>query len=386
MESLLAGKPKMAVTNGLRALLPVFQKHYGNPEGFRVEGGAVVQKEMGDIPGGAEPTGRLLLTLYQQVLRTRAGYFRPIESQAALDSAYRELTARSAEEGPLRQGVLWLGHRLQQAAIQFLNSNRAEPALERYLKAVRERRQGLRNSLGDPGQLDLERIEAVLGELGMEALGDRLERFDVYALAGHVLEQLRRNARRLPERGRGDNDIPEDSDLGALLAALTEPTRFAELNEARARFARLNDTAKSRRYDDFRRRLGQAIDQVAPYAPMGVDAFSQAVEAALFPYPAPLEFVRPFVRPIWNNGRQSTLFNEATTPQGIHQRYETLKQERQVNTLLLEVARAFAMARFQESDEQEKSRFLRDLDLVKEFGWPEHVGALEQLLGPPPRR
>jgi hypothetical protein len=168
MEQPLAGKPTMAITNGLRALLPVFQKHYGDPEGFRSEGADVARKEMGDIPGGAEPTGRFLLALYQQVLRTRAGYFRPIESQAALDSAYRELTARSAEDGPLRQGVLWLGHRLQQAAIQYLSSNRAEQALASFLKAVRERRQAIRGKLGDPAELDLDRMEAVLGEMGME--------------------------------------------------------------------------------------------------------------------------------------------------------------------------------------------------------------------------
>lgn len=382
MEALLAGKPRSAVLGALRNLLDPLREHWGDPEGF-IEAGLSVLARQGSLFGDDEADRELLDQLYRQVLRIRALYFRPITNPTALDNAYKELEAQASERHQTSQQVLlWLASRIQQAVQAYLNAPQGQRALDTVLRAVdNQRGEALKGRLGDLEQLSLGRINGVLSDLVRDVLGDKLGRLETAALSGYLLESLRAAARRPPPLGGAGDEAPEQSSMAGLLAALGEPTRMAELNDARARFGQMPEAERTKRFNAFRLRLARAIKDVAPYAPLGFEPFCQAVEAIFFPYPAPLEYVRAFVRPVYNSARQSTLFSEVTTPQGVQQRYETLVKARQGNPVLLELARAFAVQGFRSGEAGEENRsFVASLDLHKEFGWPTDVEALRNAL------
>jgi hypothetical protein len=322
--------------------------------------------------------------LYRQAVRTRALHFRASENPAQLEQLFKELDLAAAKaNATLQQGVLWLASRVQQAAIGYLQSGPAKIHTERVLEGVSEKRNALTRPLGTTDQLSLERVEAVLAAFARGVMGPSLSRFEMSALAGHLLERVREAARKPPELQEERMEVPEEGPETALFSALVEPVRAAELNEARARYGRLGDEERNRRYNDFRRRLLRVIAKVAPYAPLGFEHFCQAIEVELFPYPEPLEFIRTFARTVYQNASQSTLFDDAATPQSVEQRYENLLKSRQGNPLVLEIAKAFALRNFQKSNKDAKQAFMRDLDLQAEFRWPVTLEALKaQLKGP----
>ena len=311
-------------------------------------------------------------------MRARGLHFRPIESQAQLESLSRELESQ-ASSSPLQQGLIWLASRIQIDAIEHLLSDVGRERVVQLLDGVESRRAFILKPLGKSDQLTLDRIEAVLSAYVREVLGDRVERelLQVTALAGKLLEIVRMNVHKLPDIGSTEKNLTEDQSAAHLEGILTEPVRTAELNEARVRYARLGDEEKNKRYNEFRRRLTRLIVHVAPFAPSGLEPFCQAVEAALYPYPERLEFIRTFARNIYNTGNQSSLFTETTTPQSVNQRYDTLKENKQANPLILELAKGFALGGFQESNLEEKKEFMAQLDLKTEFDWPTNLSELK---------
>ncbi len=191
-----------------------------------------------------------------------------------------------------------------------------------------------------------------------------------------MLELLRRAARQPPEILGETSNPPENVEAAHLLGVMTEKVRAAEVNEARARFSRLSDDEKKRRFNSFRREMQKVIRQVARHAPGGLDEFCQAVEAALFPYPEPMDFIRHFARALHTNASSSTLFDNIQTPQGVEQRYEAVLKSRQGNPLVIEIARELALSAFKMSDREEKKAYMREVDLHEEFGWPTSINEL----------
>ena len=87
-----------------------------------------------------------------------------------------------------------------------------------------------------------------------------------------------------------------------------------------------------------------------------------------------------FARPIWNNGAQSNIFTNATTPQSVQHAYEVQAKERQGNPVVLEIARAFALHNFRSAAQGSKGASLRDVDLKADFGWPTTLDELKAAL------
>ena len=272
-------------------------------------------------------------------------------------------------------GGLWLAYRLQALAIAFLNSPEGKAALAKaetilgvppypWLKAM--------GSETQPAPMD--RIESVLAERLVETIGVQTGRFNLYAVAGHLLEQARAAARRPPQATLPDGPLREPTPGERLADALAEPVRNAELAEARARFAKLSPDETAKRFEVFKLQLLRLTAQVAPSAPLGFEPFCQLLESILYPYPNPLEWIRPFVKPVWTNASQSPLFQGRNTPDLVNQRYEQLRKTKQGNPVVVELARAFAMELCRaEEQPAEAQSFLEKLDLVSEFGWPSTV-------------
>ena len=83
-----------------------------------------------------------------------------------------------------------------------------------------------------------------------------------------------------------------------------------------------------------------------------------------------MEWIRPFVKPVWTNASQSTLFEGRTTQDLVNQRYQQLLKAKQGNPVLVELARAFAIEASRSAEQEQAVAFLKDLDLVAEFQWP----------------
>jgi hypothetical protein len=309
--------------------------------------------------------------IYRQTLRIRAVHFRAIENTAQLEHHFRELDQTASEDkAPIRQALLFLASRLQQSAIAYLGTAEAEKHRAIALKAVLERRDSLVGALGNSRELILDRIEAVLAAFISDVLGEQVGRFEIFALAGHMVEQVRLSARQPPEIILDVEEMPDTKDVGPLLGLLTEPVRQAELNEARMRYARLNEARKTSLYNHFRVRLQRVLKDVAMYAPKGFVPFCEAIESRLFPYPEQLGHIRAYLRPIYENASQSSIFTDANTPQSVQQRYDALMKARKGNPFLLEIARAFAMRNFKSVNIESKRAYMRDIDLKEDFGWP----------------
>jgi hypothetical protein len=381
MEAMLAGKPRSVAIGALRALVVPLRERWGNPDAFREAGLDVLAREGGGSLYDEKQSPAHLEQLYRQVQRARATYFRPIENTAQLEQLYKELDLAAAKSAsPLQQGVLWLASRLQQQAIAYLQSPPAQEAVSRVLAAVPDERAALNRALGPADQLTLDRVEDALAELAQRVLAGTLAPFEQTALAGHLLERVRVAARRPRRLDVPQDEAPRNDALTALLAALLDPVRLAELNEARLRYARMGEEEKNRRFNEFRRALLRLVAEVAPFAPEGFDAFCEAIEARLYPYPEPMQFIRTYARPIWNNGAQSNIFTNVTTPQGVEHTYEQLAKARQGNPVVLEIAKAFALRNFRQSAGGQKAESLKDVNLKQEFGWPTTIAELKAAL------
>lgn len=211
------------------------------------------------------------------------------------------------------------------------------------------------------------------------ALGADVNRISLYAITGRLLERARAAARQPPLLALPDAPPREQTPAEKLTDALASPIREAELAEARARFAKLTTDQTAKRFEEFKYQLLRAIPKVADFAPLGLEPFSQALEAVLYPYPAQLEWTRSFVKPIWTNANQSTAFQGRNTPDLINQRYEHLRKTKQGNPIIIEMARAFALDLCRTAkEEQPSATFVEDLDLAAEFGWPTTVDEMRR--------
>jgi hypothetical protein len=381
MEAMLAGKPRSVAIGALRALVVPLREHWGDPAGFREAGLDVLAREGGGSLYDEKQSPAHLEQIYYQVQRARATYFRSIENAAQLEHLFKELDLGAAKAAsPLQQGVLWLASRLQQQAIAALQEPKVKEQIARVLEAVPEQRGQLVRALGTAEELTLDRVEEALAALAQRVLAGTPGAFELIALAGHLLEQVRQAARRPRKIDLAQDEAPRNDAYTALLATLLEPVRHAELNEARQRYARMSEEEKNRRFNEFRRALLRIIGEVAPFAPEGFEPFCAAIETHLHPYPEPLQFIRTYARPIWNNGAQSNIFTNSTTPQSVQHTYEQMAKARQGNPVVLEIAKAFALRNFRQSEVSGKSAALREVNLKAEFGWPTTMDELKSAL------
>lgn len=380
MELMLAGKPRAAAIGSLRALVVPLRDHWGDPETFRVAALEVLAKESGGALYDEKESPAHLDQFYQQVVRVRAAYFRPIENPAQLDQLYKELDLAAAKiDSILQQGVLWVASRLQQQAIAWLQKPASEELLKDVLNAVREQRSALARPLANTAQLTLDSVEEALGAFAQQVAKKPMGSFERSALAGHLLETVRDAARRPRKTDVPLDDAPRNDVLTALLAVMLEPVRAAELNEARLRYSRMSDEEKNKRFNEFRRALPRVIDEVAPFAPEGFEHFCEAIETRLFPYPEPMQFIRSYARPIWNSGAQSSIFANCTSPASVEHTYENMSKGRHGNPVVLEIAKAFALRNFRPAEASlPKGAVLREVNLKKEFGWPTTVADLRR--------
>lgn len=379
METLIVGKPQAIAIGAMRALLEPMITHWGKPDDFQHEALEVLSREGGGILYDEKASPAHLEALQRQVMRYRGNYFRPIENFAQLEHLYRELDAAAARASSVfRQGVLWLACRVQQAAIEYLQSEPADVNRTKVLDSVEEKRNLISKPLADQETVTLDRIEAVLSSFSKSLLSEAIGRFEAFAMGGHLLEVVRKTVRRPPELPGEAEDPPENLDAAALVGLLSDSVWAAEINGARLRFSRLGDEEKKRRFNGFRQQLLPVIGRVASFAPIGLEEFCQAIEATIFPYPEPVEFIRSFARSLHANATQSTIFDNIQTQQAVAQRYETLIASRQGNPLTVEIAKEMALATFHESDLEEKKAYMREVDLTEEFGWPSTMKELTE--------
>ena len=371
MEAFLTSKPRSAVVGVLRALSEPFKEHWGDLDSFREAGMAVLQNTGGGILADPEKGPELLETLYARVLPSRAVHFRPMEEEARLEQFLRELDATAAKKpNPLQQGVLWLASRFQLEAIRHLHSPTGQAQLKQVYKSAEAFKADLVRPLTGKDNLNMEQVSGAVSSFTRKVLGEGQGRYDISAIAGHVIEVCRINARRAPDVAMEGDDIPEYSEASPILSIMTEFVYTAELNEARLRYATLNEEQRAQNFNKFRISLGGVIKKVAPFAPEGLSMFCRAIEAYLYPYPQRIEYIHSFAKSVHANGQQSTLFDDCATPQSVRARFSNLREGGKVNPLILELGMAFALRNFKNTDSTTKREFMRDLDLHSEFHWP----------------
>jgi hypothetical protein len=373
MELNLASKPRQLLMRGLRALTPPLLEKWGDPAGFRDAARPILLREAGGALTGTAEADALADQVYRTVTRLRAIHFRPMENVPSLDAVFKGLDpgVNSTTANPIVNGSLWLAYRVQGSAIQFLNSSDGKTALAKAESVLGAPPFPWMRSLGgENAQVSLDRIELVMAERLAEGMGIPIGRFNLYAVLGHILEQARISARQSPQLALPDAPPRELSPAERLSDALAKPVRDAELAEARARFARLAPEETAKRFDEFKLQLLRMTPQIAQFAPLGFEPFCEAIESVLYPYPAQLEWIRPFVKPVWTNASQSTLFEDRATQELVNQRYQQLRKAKQGNPVLVELARAFAIERCRSAQQEQAQGFLKDLDLAAEFGWP----------------
>lgn len=381
MEANLAGKPKPIVQRALRALSAPLQEHWGDPKAFRVAAVPILLREGGSAFSDTKDADALAEQAYRMVQRLRALHFRTLDNPVQLDTQYKALE-QAMGAGPnaiLRQPAFWLAYRLQQAGLNYLRSPEGQNALAKSWAVLENRKDLAAKALAEGNALTLDRLESLIAQALQEAVTPALNGFSVQMLAGFLLEKARATARALPELESLGGTVPTPTRETAVLTALAEPVRLAELNEARARFAKLTAEESSKRFDEFKLHLLRVIAQVAPYAVLGFDKFCEAVEAVLYPYPAPLEWIRAFLKPIYTNASQSTIFDDCTTDQSVNQRYQAIRKVKRGNTVILELARALASTKTKTKAAEERQAFLVELDLVKEFNWPTSLDQVKEV-------
>ncbi len=372
MEANLANKPKPVMQRALRALSAPIQDTFGDPQAFRKVAVPILMREAGAAMADAKEADALAEQTYRMVQRLRALHFRALDNPVQVDIQYKALE-QNAGAGPnplLRQASFWLAYRLQQAGLNYLRSPEAQNALGKCWAALENRREFFAKVNADSLNLTLDRLEGFLAQTLQEAVTPALSSFSAQMIAGFLLEKARATARALPDLDVLGAAMPTQTREGTVLAALTVPARAAELNEAHMRFSKLTADESTKRFDEFKLQLLRTITQVAPYAVLGVEKFCQTVEAVLYPYPAHLEWIRAFVKPIYTNASQSTIFDDCTTDQSVNIRYQALRKAKRGNTVILELARALAFTKTKVKEAEERQAFLTELDLVKEFDWP----------------
>lgn len=378
MESMLAGKSRHAVLHAAKALLPALVETWGQPEAFRQQGAEVLENELG---GSRRTQEQLAGQIYTTVAQLRSLQMRHIGSQQELLQVQRRLESTFASS-PLRQGCLWLAARARQEGLAHLHSQEGQVAYQRLIAVLDEQRGAIARRFQEREDLTLDLVETGLAAIATSVMGKAKNPYHRAVLAGELLERARRQARRHPEDATVPADFSDNTAEVRVVAALEEPVRQAELHEARQRFLSLNDHQKGQRYEALRKIMMRHMHRIAPYAPPGFDTFCRAVESVAFPYPAPLEWVRVFLKPLHANARQSSIFDQCRTMQSIDHRYQKVRQEPSVNPIMLELARAFAVSGMRSAQEESMHQFVREVDPAREFHWPTELGQLERALRP----
>ncbi|MDH4248354.1 MAG: hypothetical protein OEW39_11115, partial [Deltaproteobacteria bacterium] len=274
-------------------------------------------------------------------------------------------------------GALWLAMRIQQSMLDFLASDPGKEVIKNLHLNVQENRGVLLTRLGDPDSITMSRVNGAVTAYVREVMGAGLSRVETAALSGYLVEALRAASRHLPDLNPTDDETPEQSEFADLTALLGDVVHQAEVNDSKQRFNMLPVSEKTRRYEEFQKNLVKYIRRVAPYAVKGFEGFCQAVESVMFPYPTPMDYIRNYAKPIYNNGRQSSLFGDVTTQTGVKQRYIQLSEAGKINRLVLEIAYAVAMGSFRRSVEKTTRQFLLELNVQEEFGWPSTISNLK---------
>jgi len=373
----LIGKSEETIISALQALLPPLSNCWGRPQQFVQESVPVLTEQLECSPADA---GELAVNTYRQVSRLRNMQFRPLGKLTTLDYAYTRLVP-TATDSPLRQGYLWLAYQIQKSAVEYLQTEEAQKAMSKLKQAIGENKvlfEGLVAGGEDDRSLTLEKVERIMTTMAEKVFGEDVPGLHPAALVGWAIEFAREEA-----RAPKDHDLLHDSaehltEENRQLLALLEPVRKGELNEAYTRFARMNEQQKAKRFDQLRKALGKDIANLAVYAPQGFERFCIAMEALLFPYPASLEWLRSYLKPIYTNAAQSTVFDNCLTEPAVAQRYAKLMEEKSANLVMLELSRAFALAKLNRLESPEIVNFLDKLDLPKQFAWPATLAELKQ--------
>ena len=374
-EQFISDLPQTTVVQALQALLPALLSNWNNPEAFRRAATPEFMRQTRTPRAEAAKAVAVVDQTLKQVVRMRTTHFRPFATDDDLEYAYTKIVPTSADS-PSMQGALWLAFQAQKKAIDFLDSEEGKAAKATTVKAVDANKQ-LFQALGAEAEgLTLAKIERILTTLSRRALGESVSEFELATIAGFIIELARRQAR---IKG-GDNVLAGQSNRLSedlrMLATVIEPVHKAELNEAYQRFMRLSSTDKGRRFDRLRQFLNRRAREIGKLAPPGFEKFCQAIESQLFPYPAQIEWLRSYLKPLYNNAEQSSIFDNCISEASIRQRYEKLMSEKNANPTLVEMARAFSQARVSHFDDPAQQEFLEQLDLKSEFGWPSSLAEL----------
>ena len=379
MERFLSGKPEAMVVRALQWLLPSILAHWGDPEGFRKEATAGFMREAG-MPDDDEPKAVAVVDqAFRRADALRAVHFRPFRTYEELEYAYSKIVPGFANS-PTMQGSLWLAFQMQRSAIDYLDSEEGQAALEQMAKAVEGNKAVFQEMISETQDLNLTAIEKILILIGRRSLPETTENFSLGAIAGHIIETARKEARTRKVIDLLDSRANKMSEEVKKLAAVIEPCRRAELNEANVKFMKLDDAEKRQRFDRLRAFLHRQAQEVAQFAPAGFERFCQAVESQLYPYPAQVEWVRSYLKPMFVNAQQSALFDNCLTEASIRQRYDKVMAEKSSNVTMVELARAFAIAELNKQEEPEQRAFLQQLNLREEFNWPRTLEEMKSQL------
>lgn len=379
MERLTAGKSRQTVLQAVNSLLPVLLEHWGRPEEFKAAAAEALMKEMDGSPATAPDAGALAEQILTAVMQIRDLRTRHVSDQQTLLQIQKKLEPKFAHF-PVRQGCLSLAVRMRQEALSRLDTPEGKTALAKLIAGLDADRNGLALKFKDNDQPSLDRLEAALALMAGEILGKDRDPFLLQTVAGEIVEMARKQARLHP----GDASIPADfsdnSPETRIVSTLEDPTRNAELNEARQRFSLLDDYQKAARYEALRKVMAKHIARIAPHGPDGFEVFCRAVESIAFPYPAPLEWTRVFLKPLYANAGQSTLFDKCHTEKSVKYRYQKIQEERGVNPVMLEMARAYALSTLKTVQAATMKNFMFEVNLVGEFNWPTDIEELKKQL------
>jgi len=377
MEPLLAGKSRQLIMSAVKALHPVLLKAWGQPSRFRDAASAVLMQVLGGEKSNPNEVGALAAQIYQMVAQIRSLHIRYLPTTTALQQVHKTLEPTFAT-APIRQACLVLAVQMHQTALTYFATAEGEKAYQALIASLDSQRMAIAHKLAENENIVLDQVEAALASVASVVAGKQDTAFHHAALAGRLLEKSRQVARMHPSKSQVPADFADNSPEIRIVSALEDATRRAELNEARARFTGLNEYQKGARYEGLRKLMLKQIDQIAPYAPEGFDKFCQAVEAIAYPYPAPLEWVRVFLKPLFTNAQQSSAFDKCRTEQSVQHRYGKIREEKGANPIMLELARAFALANLRTAQHESIQTFLSEVDLVKEFKWPASLADLKQ--------
>jgi hypothetical protein len=377
MQAFLAGKPEATVRRALQALITPLVDHWGDMISFREAAAAVLRREAGNLLPGEKDAETVAERVWKQVRAMRGMYFRAIANVGDAEAVFKRLEKNFASAA-FTQGCMWLSYRTHISGLNFLSSQEGHAAANKVLGYLDEHKDALDKQLKELENPSLADLEAFLGKVAAQAMG---KPYEGAAVAGQLLEKVRAAARNPAILESITAELAENAQEIPMLNLLINPVQLAELREARGRFARMTEQEREQRYQAYRKALVTVVPQVAKYATMGFEPFCQALEARMFPYPRPIEWIRSFIKPIYANAEGSSIFDNCVTPQSIKARYQKLREEKSANIVMLELGRAFAMAKFSTRKSDELIEFIRDLDLSKEFHWPRDVQDYQLQLG-----